>query len=357
MAPRQHGEVSLEEHARLKILVTGASGFVGSHLLPVLATRGFEVVATSRTQVESPGVRWRLAPELGLSADWSRALEGVDEVVHLAGYSQVRRGGKNEESLCSRVNTDGTRRLAQQAAESGVRHFVFVSSCHAVAAASEELITAGTEPHPSSAYGRSKLAAEKAVWEQLEGTECAWTILRPPAVYGPGNASNFSQLAKLVASGIPLPLTSAHNRRSFLYVENLVEVVALCLGNSQAFGKVFLPSDGEDVSTPELIRAIARASASVEQGAGGREQGASIGEQRSEAGKATRNRLLATRYCPRLFPFPESLLKVMGRLPGLGALRKLTSSLYVDSEPIRRDLGWTPPFTMAEGLRRTLSRD
>jgi nucleoside-diphosphate-sugar epimerase len=127
------------------------------------------------------------------------------------------------------------------------------------------------------------------------------------------------------------------------------------LGNPNAFGKTFLPSDGEDVSTPELIEKIARASASVEQGAGSRGQGASIGEQRSEAGKPTRNRLLATLYSPRLFPFPESALNAMGRLPGLGALQKLTSSLYVDSEPIRQELGWTPPFTMEEGLRRTLA--
>lgn len=340
----------------MKVLVTGASGFIGSHLLPVLAARGLEVVAASRTPIDSPGANWRLAPQLGSGADWSRVLQGVDAVVHLAGYSHIRGEGENEEILCRRINAEGTGKLVRQAGECGVQHFLFLSSCHAVAAESDEVISAETLPHPSSAYGRSKLAAEKAVREELEGTACRWTMLRPPLVYGADSNGNFSSLLKLVKAGVPLPLASVHNRRSFLYVENLIDVIAVCLGNPKAYGKVFLPSDGKDVSTPELIRAIARASASVEQGAGGREQGASIGEQRSEAGKPTRNRLLATRYSPRLFPFPESALKAMGRLPELGALQKLTSSLYVDGEPIRRELGWAPPFTMEEGLRRTLAK-
>jgi len=164
-------------------------------------------------------------------------------------------------------------------------------------------------------------------------------------------------LVKLVQTGLPLPLASVRNRRSFIYVENLVDLIVNCLGNPKAFGKIFLPSDGEDVSTPELIRAIARANPGVEHGAGSREHGAGIDEdERGKIGdgSATRHPSPVTRYSPRLFPFPESILKALGHLPGLGALRKLTSSLYVDSEPIWRELGWTPPFTMEEGLRRTL---
>ena len=176
-----------------------------------------------------------------------------------------------------------------------------------------------------------------------------WTILRAPLVYGSGNPGNMRRLLKLVRSGIPLPLASVHNRRSFIYVENLVDLIATCLGDPKAFGKTFIPSDGEDVSTPELIRAIARTAHGVEHGSWSMEHGASIGEQISEVGEPTR-------HSPRLFPFPESILKAAGRLPGLGALRKLTSSLYVDSEPIRHELCWTPPFTMEEGLRRTLAK-
>jgi nucleoside-diphosphate-sugar epimerase len=151
-------------------------------------------------------------------------------------------------------------------------------------------------------------------------------------------------LLKLVKSGIPLPLASVRNRRSFIYVENLVDVIAACLGNSKAFGKTYLPSDGEDVSTPELIRKIAKANQSFQCS----EFSGSVSD------KNTRHSLLATCHSARLFPFPESILKALGRLPGLGALRKLTSSLYVDSEPLRKDLGWSPRFSMDEGVIKTL---
>ena len=135
-------------------------------------------------------------------------------------------------------------------------------------------------------------------------------------------------------------LTALWDRRSFIHVENLVDVIVACLGNPKAFGKTYLPSDGEDVSTPELIRKIAKANQSF---------------QCSEFSKQCAGRsTLGSRRTLRLFPFPESILKATGRFPGLGALRKLTSSLYVDSEPLRKDLGWSPRFTMEEGLVKTL---
>jgi nucleoside-diphosphate-sugar epimerase len=133
-----------------------------------------------------------------------------------------------------------------------------------------------------------------------------------------------------------------------------VDLIARCLGNPKVFGKVYLPSDGEDVSTPELIRAIARANAGVKHGAWSMEHGGKSGG--SVGDRENRHTPQATRHSARLLHFPPSLLNAAGRLPGLGALRKLTSSLYVDSEPSRRDLGWTPPFTMEEGLRRTLAK-
>jgi len=334
----------------MRVLVTGASGFIGLHLCAKLATAGRTTIACSRSRVEAPEIFYVASPELSGKADWISALSGVDTIVHLAGRAHVDGTGNAAEvdAEYQRINAGATRRLAGQAVDAGVKHFVLMSSLHAVAASADTMIDGTTVPHPVSAYGRSKLAAEQAVQEELAGSDCGWSILRPPLVYGPGNKANFGLLLKLVKTGLPLPLASVHNRRSFIYVENLVDLITTCLGNSKAFGKTFLPSDGEDVSTPELIRKIAKANASVEQGAGSREQGASIGEQRSEAGKPTR-------HSPSLFPFPASLLKAIGRLPGLGALRKLTSSLYVDSEPVRRDLGWTPPFTMEEGLNRTLA--
>ena len=351
----------------MKVLVTGAAGFIGSMLCVRLAEAAHEVIACSRSRVEQPGIFYVPATELGPGTDWAAALAGVDAVVHLAGLAAVDGSGNSAdlEGEYRKVNVEGTRALAKQAAKAGVKHFVLMSSLHSVAAESEERITEETKPQPVSAYGRSKLAAEKAIQEELRTSGCAWTIFRPPLVYGPGNKANFGLLLKLVKTGIPLPLASVRNRRSFIYVENMVDLISKCLGNANAFGKVYLPSDGEDVSMPELIRAIARANAGVEQGAGSREHGDRT-NTRHVVGRrgdlfALRPSAVAlrsgsrARHSARLFRFPPSLLKLAGRSPGLGALRKLTSSLYVESEPIRRELGWSPPFTMEEGLRRTLA--
>ncbi len=295
-------------------------------------------LACSRSCVEMSGIVYVSSPELCADADWARVLSGVDTVVHLAGRAHVDGVGNAAklDSQYMRINADGTRRLAGQAVDAGVKHFVFLCSCHAVAAESDNVLTDRTVPRPVTAYGRSKLAAEEAIKSALADSGCAWTILRPPLVYGPGNKANFGLLVKLIQTGIPLPLAAVRNRRSFIYVENLIDLIMTCLCNPKAFGKVFLPSDGEDVSTPELIEKIWKA-----------ETGNLKAECNGGGCAAPRG--------ARLFPFPESILKAAGRLPGLGALRKLTSSLYVDSAPIRRDLGWTPPFTMDEGLRRTLA--
>jgi nucleoside-diphosphate-sugar epimerase len=330
----------------VKVLVTGAAGFIGGPLCGKLRSAGREVTACSRSRVEQPGIFYVRSPELDPDAEWSAILADIDAVVHLAGLAHVtsERSDAETEKNYLRINAEGSQKLAEQCAAWGVKHFVFLSSCHAVAAESDVVLTDRTNPRAVSAYGRSKLAAEGSIKSVLSGSDCAWTILRPPLVYGPGSKANFGLLVKLVQTGIPLPLASVRNRRSFIYVENLTDVIANCLGNPQAFGKTFYPSDGEDISTPELIRAVNRANQSV--------QCPVLSD--SVPNKPTRHPSPATRHPPRLFPFPEIALKVMGQLPGLGALRKLTSSLYVDSEPIRRELGWAPPFSVAEGLRYTL---
>jgi nucleoside-diphosphate-sugar epimerase len=322
----------------MKILVTGASGFVGGSLLVTLRERGHKVTAASRSRVEQPGIFYVRSPELGLESDWSESLADVDAVVHLAGLAHVtsERSDAETDNKYLRINAEGSRKLAEQCVCAGVKHFVFLSSCHAVAAESDDVLTDQNLPQPITAYGRSKLAAEEAIKSALADSGCAWTILRPPLVYGLGNKANFGLLLKLVQTGIPLPLSSVRNRRSFIYVENMVDLISKCSGNPKAFGKTFLPSDGEDLSTAELIEKIARA------------ETGDLKPECNGGGCAARR--------ARLFPFPESILKAAGRLPGLGALRKLTSSLYVDSEPIRRELGWTPPFTVEEGLRRTLAK-
>jgi nucleoside-diphosphate-sugar epimerase len=317
VASGQHGTVSGEECARVKVVVTGASGFIGSHLLPLLVRRGCEVVAASRQPVALPGVVSRHSPELGPGSDWSRVLQGADAVVHLAGRAHVLRGGAGEESSCRRINTEGTRRLARQAAEAGVQRFVFLSSCHAVAAESREVLARHTPPRPASAYGQSKLAAEQALQEELGPSACAWTILRPPLVYGRGNRANFARLAALVRSGWPMPLAAVKNRRSFLGVANLADFLArACLGNEISRGNIYYPADEADLSTPELLRLL---------------------------GRSIPGRI-------RMFPLPPILLRTLGRVPGLHPLRVLTASLFVDKAPNVDELGWRPPYDTDRSL-------
>lgn len=341
----------------MNVLVTGAAGFIGSSLCDKLRSDSHEVTACSRSRVEQPGLFYVRSPELGPEADWREALLGVDAVVHLAGLAHVtsEKPDAETEKNYQHINTEGSRKLAEHCARSGVKHFVFLSSCHALAAESDEVLTDRTVPQPVTAYGRSKLAAEEAIKSVLAGSDCAWTMLRPPLVYGSGNKANFGLLVKLIQTGIPLPLASVRNRRSFIYVENLVDLIVTCLGNPMAFGKTFLPSDGEDLSTPELIEKIARAETATEGhmavGRSPRRPNLSRRQARAKH-ECSGGGCAASRA--RLFPFPEIALKALGRLPGLGALRKLTSSFYVDSETIRRDLGWSPPFSMADGLRITL---
>ena len=327
----------------MRVLVTGASGFISGAVCSSLARAGHEVVGCSRSKISLPGICCVRAPELGPDADWRHALINIDAVVHLAGLANVVGSDKRNskaEKLYYLINSEGTRRLAEQCAETNVKHFIFLSSCHALAGDSGEILSAETIPRPVTAYGRSKLCAEVAIARVLLNTDCAWTILRPPLVYGRGNKANFGLLLKLVKSGIPLPMGSIRNRRSFIYVENLADLIVTCVGNANSFGKTYLPSDGENVSTPELISAIANANQCYECSAFSK-----IGRERSN---------INAQLMPNLFPFPEIILKALGCLPGFGALRKLSSSLYVDSESIRKDLGWIPEFSLEEGLRRTL---
>lgn len=359
----------------MKVLVTGASGFVGSMVCARLSEAAHDVVACSRSRVEQPGIFYVASPELGPEADWTPALSGIDAVVHLAGRAHVtsEQADAKTDQAYLRINAEGTRALAAQCAAAGVKHFIFLSSCHAIAGESDDVLTDRTVPQPVTAYGRSKLAAEEAIKSVLADSDCAWTILRPPLVYGPGNKANFGLLVKLVQTGLPLPLASVRNRRSFIYVENLVDLIVNCLGNPKVFGKTFLPSDGDDLSTAELIEKIARANESVQcpvssdsvpskanrHTVGRRGELFALGPSAVPLRSGSPHSSHVTRHTslpPRLFPFPESILKAAGRLPGLGALRKLTSSLYVDGEPIRKDLDWMPPFSVEEGLRCTLGK-
>jgi len=319
VASGQHGAVSRKEFGVLKVLVTGASGFIGSHLVPALIAEGFDLLATSRSPMRADRFEWRQSPELGPKAEWSGMLRGIGTIVHLAGRAHVRQDtDPNEDNLCQRINGEGTRSLARQAAKAGVRHFIFLSSCHAVAACSDKILTRATPPRPTSAYGRSKLAAEKALSEELGGTGCSWTVLRPPLVYGRGDKANFARLTSLVRCGWPLPLAAVRNRRSFLGVSNLADFIMRCCARTPAHsGKIYYPADISDLNTPELLRLLGQ----------------------------------SMRVPVRLFYVPPSCLRIAERFPGLRSLRKLTSSLFVDPTPAREELQWQPPQTTSALFR------
>lgn len=297
----------------MKVLVTGASGFVGRTLCPFLELRGDEVVQAVR-RVTSP--RHTLVGEVDSSTNWRTVLEGVEAVVHLAARVHIMHDGPNAEVQYDRVNHWGTVNLAMQAAEVGVRRFVFVSTVKVLGESGS--FSGRSVPAPGDAYSLSKWEAEKALRTVAQNTGLEVAILRPPLVHGPGVGANIARLSSWVKRGIPLPFGAVSNQRSLLGVANLAHAIGCLLTHPNAVGKTYLLSDGVPVSTSELIRLLAQA--------------------------------LGVR--PRLFPVPPELLQGMGKLLGRGdEMDRLLGSLVVDDHAIRQELGWSPLYTLAEGLR------
>lgn len=312
-----------------RVLLTGATGFVGGALLRRLAEqREHVVVATTRSSPpgipSSPGV----VPVGGLDAsaqtDWRDALAGCDTVVHAAARVHVMDKAAGSDLAAFRaVNLAGTRRLAQQAADSSVRRFVYLSSIkvNGEGTAPGRPYRATDRPAPVDAYGVSKLEAEQALQEVSLASGMEFVIVRPPLVYGPGVRANFAALVRLVRRGVPLPFGAIDNRRSLVALDNLVDLLVQCLDAPQARNRVLLVSDGQDMSTPELIRGIAAA-----------------------AGVPA-----------RLFPMPPAALRWLGTLAGRrAAMDRLCGNLQVDSTQTQALLGWQPPVDVAEALRRAV---
>ncbi len=307
----------------MKTLITGAAGFIGQQLLLALISSGCQAVGTSRSKSKNPEILSKLSPELGPHADWTDALQEVTTVIHLAARAHIpgERRGFEAEALNQAINTEGTACLAKQAATLGIRHFIFISSIGAVAENSNKPLNPHDINSPVTPYGRSKLFAEKALQEICSGTKMKYTNIRPPLVYGPGNPGNMVRLLKVTDTGIPLPLSALKsNRRSFVAISNLIDLILLCLKNPEASNQTFHVSDDDDISTAELLRRMGRA-----------------------LGKPVRN-----------LPIPAPVLKAGLRLAGKGELvDKLFGNLQVDIEHTRRTLGWKPKVTMAEELERT----
>jgi nucleoside-diphosphate-sugar epimerase len=253
--------------------------------------------------------------------DWSIVLIGVDVVVHLAARVHVMHDTAVDPLAEFRqVNVAGTERLARMASEAGVRRFIYLSSVKVNGEGNVIPYTEHDTPVPEDPYAISKWEAEEVLQKVSRETGLEVVILRPPLVYGPQVKANFLRMLEVVKRGIPLPLASINNRRSLIYLGNLVDAIITCINHHKAAGQTYLVSDGEEVSTPELIRQVAVA-----------------------LGKPA-----------RLFPFPPSFMKLAGSIIGKSdAVERLLGSLVVDSSKIRRELGWMPPYTMEEGLEET----
>ena len=310
----------------MTVLVTGANGFVGAALCATLARKPVRLRVAVRHPVAAlPGVEVAAINSIGPQTLWADALQGCDTVVHLAARAHVMREEAVDPLAAYRsVNTDGTLHLARQAAAAGVRRFVFLSSIkvNGEATTPGHAFRASDTAHPQDPYGTSKWEAEQGLHQIAQDTGMEVVTIRPPLVYGPGVKANFAALLRAVANQLPLPLGAIHNLRSLVGLDNLVDLILTCTTHLAAAQQTFLVSDGEDLSTTELVRCMARA----------------MGQP------------------SRLLPVPAWLLQAGARLMGQGAAaQRLCGHLQVDIQHTRDVLGWTPPVTFNEGLRRTVA--
>ena len=310
----------------MTILLTGASGFVGKAFLKTAQQRGLGIRPVFRSLHSAKGHPEAVhVSELDGAADWSKALIGVDVVVHAAARAHIMR----EEALdplaeYRRVNVEGTLNLARQAAAACVRRFVFISSVkvNGEATAPGRPFTAEDAPAPEDAYGLSKAEAEAQLKQVAQETGMEVTIIRPPLIYGPGVKGNFASLVRWVQRGLPLPLGGVtHNRRSLVGLENLVDLILVCADHPKAANQTFLITDGEDLSTTELLKRIGK----------------------------------ALKQPARLLWVPAGAVSFLAGLVGKnGISERLLGSLQMDMHKTCDLLDWKPSVTVDEGLRKAV---
>jgi nucleoside-diphosphate-sugar epimerase len=307
------------------VLVTGATGFVGRVACDALTVAGYAVRAAVRAERPPiPNSQARVVVrEVGADTDWGPALDDVEFVIHLAATAHVAGVAAANATACMEVNARGTAALATASVQAGVRRFVYLSSVKV----NGEGITGHAyspqdEPHPSDAYAVSKWLGEQHLLAAAENARMEVVIIRSPLVYGSGVRANFLRLLQWVNREWPLPLGAVQNTRSLVSVWNLCDLLTVMLGHPAAAGRTWMVSDGEDLSTPELIRRL---------------------------GRAMNRRVRLWRVAP-------TLLQICGASLGQReAVARLCGSLAVDSTYTRRELGWSPPLSVDEGLARTSS--
>jgi nucleoside-diphosphate-sugar epimerase len=320
-----------------KILVTGASGFIGQSLCETLsksnrsvrgAVRYLNSFLSNNTDIEYVSVE-----DITLKTSWKDTLIGIDCIIHCAGRAHVMHEAKTDALKIYRaVNVDSTKKLAEQAAEAGVKRLIFLSSVKVNGEVTDNwhsdtvlnnqkkyIFTHTDIPNPQDPYAISKLEAEEVLWRISQKTDLEVTVVRLPLVYGNGAKGNLERLIKLLQSSIPLPLGAIQNQRSMIGIDNLINLLICCIDHPDAAGKIFLASDCEDLSTPDLINYIA----------------SSMG------------------YKVRLFPFPVFLLKFLFSILGKKKeINRLVGSLKIDSSYTQEVLNWKPPISVAEGIKR-----
>ena len=308
-----------------KICVTGANGFIGQSLCKALSNSGYFVRGFVRTLNTFPKLRnleYVKVGNIDLNTNWENSLFSFDCLIHCAGIANTTK--KDDKDIYNSVNFEGTKNLAEQAVKAGVRRFIFLSTIKVNGESTYKPNTKQRFSHkntsnPQDSYAISKLEAEKILWEISSKTGLEVVVVRLPLVYGYGAKGNLERLIKLVRLGIPLPLSLVKNQRSMVGMDNLVDLLIRCIDHPEASGKTFLASDGEDLSTPKLIKLIA----------------SSMGRKAN------------------LFPFPIYILKFLASVLGKKEeINRLVGSLRIDNSYTKKILNWTPPISVEEGIRK-----
>ena len=309
----------------MKILITGADGFIGRNLCVALSKYYQSICGVARTKLPSSSyenIIYVPVGDINLNLDWKNLLLGYDCVIHCAGRAHIIKDNKNNSLEAYRLtNVEGTKKIVEQCVAAGVKRLIFLSSIGVLGIDTNNRNPFSNidEPNPIENYSISKFEAEQALLKISNNTGLETVIIRLPLVYGPSVPGNFLRLIKLVNSGIPLPFGGLKNKRSFIGIDNLINFFVCCLEHPNAAGKTFLVSDGEDLSTSDLLKYIASA------------MGSSL----------------------QLVSVPTPLLKFFGSVIGKqNEVSRLLGSLQVDINYTKKILNWTPPFSVRDCLKR-----